>query len=174
MKKYVIDACNLIFFDRTLFATYENHGFQQARMLLVSMLSRFASIEGLEQIIAVFDGSEKTAHHKHRHREAMGQVSLLFTSPRTDADHCIIEMIEDSKQPGQFTVVSNDKFIQRNVLKAGAHVMGCGNFLRTFRRRAEHAADPLRGEDPRKFHGISQREVEEWMRYFGFEEGKQG
>jgi hypothetical protein len=52
--------------------------------------------------------------------------------------------------------------------------MGCGNFLRTFRRRAEHAADPLRGEDPRKFHGISPREVEEWMRYFGFEEGKQG
>jgi len=170
MKKYVIDACNLIFFDRRLSDTFDNHGFQQARALLVTMLSRFAHIEGLEEVIAVFDGSEKASHYPHRHREAAGKVILLFTSPRMDADHFIIEMIEDAKRPGEFTVVSNDKFIVRHVQKAGAHTMGCGNFLRTFKRHAERAADPLDGEDPRTFHGISPRQVEEWMKYFGFEE----
>jgi predicted RNA-binding protein with PIN domain len=169
MKKYVIDACNLIFTDPTLFETYDNHGFQQARELLVSMLSRFAHIEGLDEIIAVFDGSEKSSQYPHRHRMALGKVAMLYTSPRTDADHCIIEMIEDSKRPGEFTVVSNDNFVIRHVQKAGGHTMGCGNFMRQFKRRAQHARDPLRGEDPRKFHGLSAREVEEWSKYFGLD-----
>jgi len=169
--RYVIDACNLIFKDRRLEETLENQGFPAAKDLLVSMLSRFAHAAGLEEITAVFDGSEKAAHHPRRHREAAGKVILIFADPRTDADRYIIEMVEDAKRPGEITVVSSDKFIIRNVARASGHHIGSRDFLRQMRKAIQHAADPLKGEDPRKFGGtLSPREVEEWMNYFGFKD----
>jgi len=171
--RYVIDACNLIFKDRRLEETLENRGFPAAKDLLVSMLSRFAHAEGLDEVIAVFDGSEKAAHHPRRHREANGKVILIFADPRTDADRYIIEMVEDAKRPGEITVVSSDKFITRHVAKASGHHIGCRDFLRRIRKSIENAADPLKGEDPRKFNGqLSEREVEEWMQIFGFKPGE--
>jgi len=171
--RYVIDACNLIFKDRRLEETLENQGFVAAKNMLVSMLSRFAHAEGLEEVIAVFDGSEKAAHHPRRHREAAGKVVLVFADPRTDADRYIIELVEDAKRPGEITVVSSDKFIVRNVARASGHHIGCRDFLRRMRKSIQNAADPLGGEDPRKFKGqLSEREIEEWMKFFGFKDGE--
>jgi predicted RNA-binding protein with PIN domain len=170
--KYVIDACNLIFRDRRLEETLEKRGFVAAKELLVSMLSRFAHAEGIDEVIAVFDGSEKAAHHPRRHREAEGKVILIFADPRTDADRYIIEHVEDAKRPGEITVVSSDKFIVRHVQKASGHTMGCRDFLRRMSVSIQRASDPLGGEDPRKFKGqLSDREIGEWMKYFGFTDG---
>lgn len=171
--RYVIDACNLIFKDRRLEETLETRGFPAAKEMLVGMLARFAHAEGLDEVIAVFDGSEKAAHHPRRHREAAGKVILIFADPRTDADRYIIEMVEDSKRPGEITVVSSDKFITRHVARAQGHHMGCRDFLRRMGKSIQNAADPLKGEDPRKFKGeLSEREIDEWMQYFGFKPGE--
>ena len=168
--RYVIDACNLIFSDRKLEETLENRGFQAARELLTGMLARFASSENLDEVVAVFDGSEKGAHRPRRHREAEGRVILIYADPRTDADRFIIEYVEEAKSPGEITVVSSDKFIIREVRRFQCHHEGSRDFLRKMRRARARAADPLGGEDPRKFHGtLSPREVDEWMRYFGFD-----
>lgn len=171
--KYVIDACNLIFRDRRLEETLENRGFVAAKEMLVMMLSRYAHAEGLDEIIAVFDGSEKGAHRPRRHREAAGKVVLIFADPRTDADRFIIEYVEDARRPGEITVVTSDKFIVRHVQKASGHHIGCRDFLRRMRVSIQNAADPLKGEDPRKFRGqLSAREIEEWMKFFGFKDGE--
>ena len=171
--RYVIDACNLIFCDRKLEETLENSGFQAARALLVALLAKYARIEDIEQMIAVFDGSEKAAHRPRRHSESEGRVLLVYADPRTDADRFIIEMVEDTKRPGEITVVSGDKFIIRHVQRAGAHHLSCRDFLRKTRHAIRQSADPLKGEDPRKFHGtLSPREVDEWMAYFGFKSGE--
>jgi len=167
--KYVIDACNLMFMHSPLEDALDRDGFPAARALLVRMLTRFAYSENLDEVVAVFDGSEKAAHHPRRQREASGRVILIYADPRTDADNFIIELVEDAQRPGEITVVSNDKFIVRHAQRAGGHVLSCGGFLRKMKRSAEHAADPLDGEDPQKYNGLSQREVEEWAKIFGID-----
>ena len=167
---YVIDACNLIFRDRKLEETLEQHGFAAARALLVSLLTRFAHAEGLKEITAVFDGSEKGAHRPRRQKEAAGKVLLIYADPRSDADRFIIDMVEDAKRPGEITVVSSDKNIIRHVQRAQGRHIGCRDFLRRIREATQRAADPLRGEDPRKFKGLSPREVDDWLKYFGFKD----
>jgi predicted RNA-binding protein with PIN domain len=166
--RYIIDACNLIFAHGPLEEALEQHGFPAARQMLVSLLSRYAHAAKLEDMIAVFDGSEKGAHRPRQQREAAGKVLLVYASPRDNADRAIIEMVEGAARPGELTVVSGDKFVVNYTRRAGAHVLGCRAFIRQARMTLKRAADPLSGEDPRKFHGLSPREVEEWARYFGF------
>ena len=168
--RYVIDACNLIYAHAPLEETLDRYGFQPARAMLVKMLSRFAHAEKLDEIVAVIDGSEKGAHRPRRQEEAAGKVVLLYADPRANADHYIIELVEDTKRPGEITVVSNDKFVVRHVQKASAHTLSCGGFIKRLRASRDHADDPLHGEDPRKFNGLSPREVEEWAKIMGLED----
>jgi predicted RNA-binding protein with PIN domain len=168
--KYIIDACNLIFHDRVIEETLEHRGFPAVRALVVSILSRFAHAERLDEIVAVFDGSEKAAHRPRNEVSSDGRVRLIFANPRDQADREIIELVQDARARGQITVVTNDKFILREVTSAGARTQNSGAFLKRIRRSVRHAQDPLRGEDPRKYHGVSPREVDEWMKIFGFDE----
>ena len=169
--RYIVDACNLMFASHKLEETLENHGFQSARTLLVGMLERFVRAQGLEQAIAVFDGSEKGAHRPRRASEACGKVLMIYANPRSDADRAIIEMVEDAQRPGELTVVTNDKFIIKHILGAGAHHVTCRDFMRQMSHAKKKAADPLRGEDPRKFSlGLTPNEVDYWMEYFGIDE----
>ena len=167
-KHYIIDACNLIFASNKLEAILDKRGFQAARAMLVGMLERFVRAAELERITAVFDGSEKGAHRPRREVEAFGKVILIYANPRLDADRAIIELVEDAKRPGELTVVSSDKFIIKHVKGAGAHQLSSRDFLRQMGRANAGAADPLKGEDPRKFEtGLTPNEVDFWMAYFG-------
>ena len=171
--KYVIDACNLIFSDRRLEETLERHGFPETRNLLVGILARFARAAKLQQVVAVFDGSEKAMHRPRSQSEALGKVLLIYADPREKADQYIIDLVANARQPGEITVVSNDKFIVRQVLRARAHSLSCRGFQQHMREAIRRAADPLGGEDPRKFAGpLTSREVEEWTKWFKAE-GKQ-
>jgi len=165
--RYVIDACNLIFRDRRLEETLDRHGFPAVRDALVRLMTKFARDENVRQIICVFDGSEKAAHRPRRSEEAHGRVVLVYADPRTDADNYIIELVEDARRPGEITVVSSDKFVVRNVQKASGHTIGCRDFLRQISGAAKRAADPLGGEDPRKFNGVgmTEREMEDWEKW---------
>lgn len=170
-KRYIIDACNLIFASRKLEETLENQGFQAARAALVGLLEKFVRAEHLEQITVVFDGSEKGAHRPRRTTESYGRIVLIYANPRQDADRAIIELVEDAKRPGEFTVVTNDKFIIKHILGADAHHLTSRDFLRRVTRARKHASDPLRGEDPRKFaSGMTSNEIDFWMNYFGIKE----
>jgi predicted RNA-binding protein with PIN domain len=168
--KYIIDACNLIFHDQVLEETLESRGFPAVRALLVSILTRFARAERLDEIVAVFDGSEKAAHRPRNELSADGRIRMIYANPRDQADQEIIDLVHGARQRGTITVITNDKFILREVKSAGARTLGSGAFLKRIRRSVKRSQDPLRGEDPRKYHGISPREVDEWMKVFGFEE----
>jgi predicted RNA-binding protein with PIN domain len=173
--RYVIDACNLIFRDRMLEETLERHGFLATRNMLAGMLARFARAERLEEIIAVFDGSEKGEHRPRIQREALSKVTFVYADPREEADKLIVEMVQSARQPGQITVVSSDKALVRQVQRARGHNLSCRTFLRHMREALKRAADPLGGEDPRKFSGpLTQREMDEWTKWFRGEGKKQG
>lgn len=165
--RYVIDACNLIFKDRRLEETLDERGFAAARSLLVDMLGRFARVERLEEITAVFDGSEKAAHRPRVQREALGKVVLIYADPREEADQCIVDLVEGAKRPGEMTVVTSDKFLTLQIRRARARHLACRDFLRRMRQAVKRAADPLLGEDPRKYRGaLTSRELDEWTQWF--------
>ena len=104
-------------------------------------------------------------------RESAGKVTLIYADPRGNADRCIIDLVEDAPRPGEIIVVTDDKFIIRQTLRAQGHHLGCRDFLRSMRRTAKKAADPLQGEDPRKFSGaMTNYEVEKWMEWCGLNE----
>lgn len=172
--RYVVDAYNLIFKDDKLHDTFDARGFVAVKEMLVEIMSRFARSGGVDEVILVFDGSQKAAHRPRTEREASGRVVILYSDPRSEADHLIIQLIEDATQPGGYTVITSDKFIIRHVLRAQGKHQGCRDFLREMRRSMLKAADPLGGEDPRKFSNgaLTPREMEEWMEYFGFKEGE--
>jgi predicted RNA-binding protein with PIN domain len=171
--RYVIDACNLIFASTPLEEALDRRGFQAARALLVGLLGRFARDNHIEQIVAVFDGSEKGAHRPRREVEELGKVVLIYSNPRSNADRAIIDMIENAERPGEITVVTDDKFIIRHVRGPGAHHLGSRAFLRVAQRARHRAADPLHGEDPRKYAvTMTSNELDDWMAYFGLKDEK--
>lgn len=170
--QYVIDACNLIFSDRRLEEALERHGFVATKSLLVAILARFARAAKLQEVVAVFDGSEKAMHRPRIQREALGKVVLIYADPREKADQYIIDLVTKARQPGEITVVSNDKFVVREAQRAKGHTLSCREFQQQMREALRRAADPLGGEDPRKFGGpLTQREIEDWMKWIKAEEG---
>ncbi|MCZ7645853.1 MAG: NYN domain-containing protein [Planctomycetota bacterium] len=169
--KYVIDACNLIFHDTKLYETLDGQGFQAARALLVGRLAAFAKLERLESILAVFDGSEKAAHRSREEREAGGRVTLVYADPRSEADRYIIDLVDSAQRPGELTVVTNDKFITREVTRARGRIVSCAEFLKRMKEAERRSRrDPFAGEDPRKYAGLSPHEVDEWMKLFDFKD----
>ncbi|MBE7463303.1 MAG: NYN domain-containing protein [Planctomycetes bacterium] len=169
--KYVLDACNLIFHSDDLYRTLDGQGFQAARAQLVDLLEGFVRRERLDPIVAVFDGSEKGAHLAREQREAGGRVVLIYANPRDEADRVIVDLVECAQRPGQLTVVSDDKFVVREVKKARGHTLGCSAFLKRVRESARDAKrDPFQGEDPRKYAGLADHELKEWTDLFGFKD----
>ncbi|MBI3830673.1 MAG: NYN domain-containing protein [Planctomycetes bacterium] len=172
---YVIDAFNLVHKNDALYQALDGRGFPAVKDALVRMLARFAELEGAG-VVAVFDGSEKGAHRPRRERGSgfigASKVELIFAEPGLGADRTIIDLVSAAKRPGEITVVSDDKFVANESKRAGAHSLGCRAFLKKLNMGERRAADPLQGEDPRKYRGLTEREVGEWMDYFGFKDNE--
>ena len=171
---FVIDAFNLIHAHDPLYELLDRRGFQPPRDELVRMLARFALHEDLERLIAVFDGSPKAGGGMRRERASgcigASKVELVFADPERGADRVIHELVEAAKRPGEITAVSDDKFVLRGVKSARGHTLGCRAFLKLMREAERRRRPTKHREDPRKYRGLSDSEVKEWMEYFGFRE----
>ena len=66
--------------------------------------------------------------------------------------------------------MSGDKFVARQARGLGAGHVTCRALLGRMAGAERDAADPLKGEDPRKFRGVPQSEMKSWMEYCGLTE----
>ena len=73
-------------------------------------------------VTIIFDGDAKHFGHSQD-----GELRVLFTDC-SEADDLIKSIIEKAKNPGQFTVVSDDKGIKMYVRACGAEVMSVHQF----------------------------------------------
>ncbi|MCW8130451.1 MAG: NYN domain-containing protein [Planctomycetota bacterium] len=172
--RYVIDAFNLVHKDDGLYELLDARGFPPLKEKLLRMLAEFAEREKGAGIVAVFDGSPKAGGGLRRERGSgfvgASRIEMVFADPDHKADRTILDLIDATKRPGEITVVSDDKFVSGSAKSAGARTMSCREFL-TRMRAAERRANAVgEGEDPRKFRGLTEREVGEWMDYFGFKD----
>ena len=166
--KYVVDSFNVIFKDRALEELLDSQGIPAVRDAFCRTLDQYARRQGIRDMVAVFDGGEKGAHRPRMQPFPGGRVISVFSDPYDKADRYIIDLVTAAENPGAITVVSSDKFVIKNARSLGAHTISSRDFWRTMRATAAASRDPLKGEDPRKYKGLPESELDEWMRIFGF------
>jgi len=171
---FIIDAFNLIHAHDPLYELLDQRGFPPACDALVRMLASYALNEGIQSIVLVFDGSPKAGGGMRRERAGgfvgASKIELVFADPVHKADRTILDLVEAAKRPGDITVVSDDKFVVRGVKSAQGRTLGCRAFLKSIHQSDRRRQPPKHREDPRKYRGLTESEVKEWMDYFGFKE----
>ena len=166
--RYIVDAFNVIFKDRALEELLDRQGIPAVRDSFCRILDQYAQRQGIRDIVAVFDGGEKGAHRPRTQPFPGGRVISVFSDPYDKADRYIIDLVNAAENAGAITVVSSDKFVIKNVRASGANSISSRDFWRTMRAVEHNSRDPLKGEDPRKYKGLPDSELDEWMDIFGF------
>lgn len=129
---------------------------------LVQKLIGFVARTG-KQCVVVFDQGLPGG----RSRMSTQKIEVVFANTRSNADRVIMDRIVKAKDPGQWTVVSNDNA----VLLAGRQ-----RKMKTL-KSAEFAPmlvpapkpKPRDDDSPSNIH-VSAAEVEEWLKIFGEDE----
>lgn len=78
-----------------------------------------------DEVIVVFDGAPFEIES-----EAGVEVAFARRRGRDAADDDIVALVEGDDDPGSLTVVTSDGALGERVIRAGAHVLGAGEFRR--------------------------------------------
>ena len=126
--------------------------------LLRAFLSKLAEYHraGGGRFLVYFDGDDPG-----RSSPPPG-VRALYAAP-VSADDAIVERLRGIHHPAEVIVVTNDRQLQSRCRSAGAKVLGWQQFTAKMLSRMRQ-----RGTDSRQ-----EVDVQEWMEYFGIEDGSQ-
>ena len=126
---------------------------------LVIMLRQYAARKHA-QIAVVFDSGNPGGRSKEL---SGGGVTAIFAGSHTIADRILMERIRELKKPGDWVVVSSDREVQQ-----AAHQRKMNLWSSTeFAKRLSNAAPQTPIELPQpKDSGLTQGEVDEWLRLF--------
>jgi hypothetical protein len=158
--RYLIDGHNLIGAMSGLSLSDPD---DEAKLVL--RLKQFAAGRKA-QITVIFDHGLPGG----RSKLSDGPVEAVFAGSHTNADKVLRERIRDEKQPGQLTLVSNDREV---IAAAKARKISVARSTEFAAQMDAAAAPPARrqarpSEEPR----LSDDEVDEWMKLFGQGNGK--
>ncbi len=132
---------------------------------LVMLLRRYATKRRGRRLIVVFDGG---VYGHPDNLNGYGIETHFAKSPR-DADSELIRRIRAIKRHAEWQVVSSDNAVAGAARAHGVPVVGSDVFARQIAKINE----PLTAiRDKRNDKPLSKAEVEEWMRFFGVEEGE--
>lgn len=109
-------------------------------------------------------------------RSPVPGVRIVFSGVGKTADDWIIEAVATSHSPKQMTIVTNDRQIQKHVRRRRARVLTCEQFIRQLETLAasqlghsDKALPPSQAQKPDSV-GLSEQEVERWLKRFGLNE----
>jgi predicted RNA-binding protein with PIN domain len=97
-----------------------------ARRRLVAELARFAQVEGVP-VEVVFDGAPDDTVPGG---SAADGVRVHYAARGSDADTRILELVEQTPEPGRLTVVTSDRHLADLVRRLGAPVVRSGALRR--------------------------------------------
>jgi Predicted RNA-binding protein containing a PIN domain len=129
-----------------------------ARRGLLEELARFAFVKRVS-VSVVFDG--KPEKHFADGSSYKG-VKVFYAERGSNADERIKRFVDEARERRTLFVVTSDRELASYVRQCGVQVIRSGDFRK---RLAEAAADnsSLPDEEPK----VNQKDVPEWMRYFG-------
>jgi predicted RNA-binding protein with PIN domain len=160
--RYLIDGHNLIGQLPDLSLADPN---DEAKLVL--LLVQFAAGRKA-RVTVVFDHGLPGGHSGL----SQGPVEVVFAGSHTNADRVLRERIRDEKQPGQLTLVSNDREVIAAARARKIAVARSTEFAAQMK-----AAAPMpnrRSTRPNEEKPLSDAEVDEWMKLFGQGGGKRG
>jgi predicted RNA-binding protein with PIN domain len=164
--KYLVDGYNLIFQLEQCAEALHAQGPRGGREALCAWLRGFSTRDGVEALVLVFDGGEAGAHRPAYQRE--GSLELVFSGPGLEdtADRKLLEVLARERRPGQWTVVSDDKFVRREAQRLGSKLAGCLEFMRVVHAWRQGGGAQAETLDRRKQRGLHASEVQGWVDFF--------
>ncbi|NWF79639.1 MAG: NYN domain-containing protein [Chloroflexi bacterium] len=134
---------------------------------LVLLLRRYATRRRGRRLIVVFDRGS----FGHPQQLNGYGVEAHFARSPADADAELIKRIRAIKRRDEWLVVSSDRAVAGEARARGIPVVSAQEFARRLAALDQpRAALP----DKRSERPISSAEVEEWMRFFGYDEAQDG
>ncbi len=111
----------------------------------------------------VFDSRESTG--RPTRLRGPGRVRVQFAADGKSADDLILDRLGDCADLSQVWVVTDDEELARNCRFHGARTLSVTAF------GAKLRPDPTPTKDPGRSHDrkLSAKEVQDWMKYFGFD-----
>lgn len=161
MLTYLVDANNVIHRHPAL-REQAKKDIKGAGERLVALVTRIAG-RG-KKIVLVFDGTVD------RRLNISPSLQLVVSESGADADLTIKRLIDESKNPRNLVIVSNDMEVAGYGRLHACHIMPADEFIISI-ARTEHISG---GEKPSSMSGV---EKEEWLKLFGQRRGndaKQG
>ncbi len=157
---YIIDAYNLLFF-----LTDKINPVEKTREDLIDSLT--SDLENLKiKASLVFDsGTTHQAHFPHTHERS--SVEIVFSPHGICADRFILEILDQSKNTKDITVVTSDQSLQKQCKQRFAKTQSIESFLKYLNKR--HRKNHTLPEKPHTqdqayqdyLHGIFQKRLDE-------------
>ncbi len=153
MQKLLIDGHNLI--GQTPGLSLADPNDEQK---LIVMLRQYAARKNA-RIVVIFDSGNPGGKSKEL---SGGHVTAIFAGSHTIADRVLRERIRELKQPGDWIVVSSDHEVQQAAQQRRMNVWSAAEFARRIGPPPKRELEP----PPAKDSGLTQSEVDEWLRLF--------
>ncbi|NOZ23797.1 MAG: hypothetical protein GXP25_22190 [Planctomycetes bacterium] len=163
--RLLIDGYNVIFASTRRAFNMDNP--ERARTQLISLLSAYQSISH-DDITVAFDGRAEGRMFPQT-QKAHG-ITIVFSESDSDADTVIKRLLAREPNPKAAAVVSSDNSLQTFAKRFKAERIDSEEFLRDLDRKLKAAHARRADDDPiEKYEGLSSRDVDYWMKYFGFD-----
>jgi predicted RNA-binding protein with PIN domain len=160
--KILVDGYNLLHASGVFGGARGPRGFEASRQALLDTLALLLGDERNHTTV-VFDAADAPPGLPDRSRH--DGIEVVFARHHPSADALIEELIETHHAPGHLTVVSADNRVIAAARRRRAKAVPSGTWfaeLRAARAAGSEAGDPKPGPP------ADEREVDRWLREFGF------
>ncbi|MBI1851983.1 MAG: NYN domain-containing protein [Planctomycetes bacterium] len=158
--KCFVDGYNVLFSQDELRRILDTEGLDAARKRLLTGVAAHATLHSFT-VMVVFDGSPEVVGVARE--EIVQGVRCIYSTGQGKADRRILLLLDAEPQPGDCLVVTSDREVRMGARHRGAKVQAADPFWREATLRP--AADKPGSRDGR----LNKNEVDDWMRYFGFD-----
>lgn len=168
----LIDGYNLIFLSGVKADKVDSVELKRLRDNLIWKLNRYAEKKDAT-VIVVFDSPYEDPLKQCSYKKE-GRVEVIYTSKGLTADKVIIDIVQKSPSPSNYTVVTSDSSIVKTCSNSGSKVMTSETFLKKLFSTFEVQED--KGEDKNfkavkeKLEGISKEDAKFWLDVFNLPE----
>jgi uncharacterized protein len=131
--------------------------------ILIERLRRWSAASRKRRLLVIFDAGLPGGHSREF---SGGPVQVLFASSSSSADAMLLARIDAAHNPAEYTLVSDDRRIVQRARERRMPVESAADFAGRLPGEggpSEPAAAPAEKPDP---GAMSQRELEEWLRFF--------
>lgn len=123
---YLIDGYNLLHALGVITRDTSPAGLKHARLQLFRLLHDFHGVQSPDVTI-VFD-AQNSPHGARAEMEYRG-LAIRFAVDYPEADDLLEQLLEESPDPRNLTVVSDDRRVRRATRRRGGVVLSCGEYM---------------------------------------------